>query len=324
MPDYKDLRAEMPVALDMTELVGRTPLLRLSHLSDPAHAQVLVKLESANPGGSLKDRVALAMINDAEVRGILKPGGTVLEPTSGNTGIGLAMVCAARGYKIVLVMPEDMSEERKILLQAYGAQLVLTPAAKLMAGALDKAKSLQAENPGWFMPGQFSNRANPEVHKKTTAVEIDEATEGQLDAFVAGVGTGGTITGVGEHFKEKGHPVRIIALEPAKSAVLSGGSAGTHRIQGIGAGFVPPVLNRSVIDEILTVEEEEAYRMTKQLARHEGLLVGISTGANVSAALKVAKRFGPGQRVVTLCCDMGERYFSLEDQFEKDLFRDGI
>ena len=324
MSDYKDLRAEMPVALDMTELVGRTPLLRLSHLSDPAHAQVLLKLESTNPGGSLKDRVALAMINDAEARGLLKPGGTVLEPTSGNTGIGLAMVCAARKYKLVLVMPEDMSEERRILLRAYGAKIILTPASGLMAGSVAKATSLHSQNPGWFMPSQFSNRANPEIHKKTTAVEIDEATEGHLDAFVAGIGTGGTITGVGEYFKEKGHPVRIIALEPAKSAILSGGPVGTHRIQGIGAGFVPPVLNRSVIDEILAVEEEEAYRMTKQLARHEGLLVGISTGANVSAALKVAQRYVPGQRVVTLSCDMGERYFSLEDQFEKDLGRDGI
>jgi cysteine synthase A len=221
-------------------------------------------------------------------------------------------------------MPEDMSEERRTLLAAYGARIVLTPAGRLMAGAVERAEELRKEHPDWYLPGQFTNRANPESHKRTTAPEIDAATEGRLDAFVAGVGTGGTLTGVGEYFKEKGHPVRIVAVEPEKSPVLSGGKPRPHRIQGIGAGFVPPVLNRAVLDEVLTVTEEESYRTAKRLAREEGLLVGISTGANVATALKVAARYGPGKRVVTLCCDMGERYFSLEDQFERDLFKDGI
>jgi cysteine synthase len=305
-----------PLASNITQLIGNTPLLKLQRISEKDHAQILCKLEFYNPGGSVKDRIALAMIEDAEKRGVLKPGGTLVEPTSGNTGIGLALVCAQRGYKLILVMPEDMSQERRVLLKAYGAELILTSAKGLMAEAVQKAREVQEQNPHYFMPGQFANRANPEAHKKSTAPEIEKDTEGKLDVFVAGIGTGGTITGVGEYFKAKGAKVKIIGVEPASSAVLSGGQPGTHRIQGIGAGFIPPVLNRSVLDEVVTVEDKEAFGMTKRLAREEGLLLGISSGANVAAALKIAKRFGPEARVVTICCDMGERYLSLEDEFE--------
>ncbi len=313
-----------PLSSNVIQLIGNTPLLRLRRIPDKNHAQVLCKLESFNPGGSLKDRIALAMIEDAEAKGNLKPGGTVVEPTSGNTGIGLAMVCAQRGYKLILCMPEDMSRERRVVLKAYGAELVLTPASGFMAAAVEKAKKILAEHPEYFMPGQFSNRANPEAHIKTTAPEIDRDTAGQLDAFVAGIGTGGTITGVGEYFKGKGSKVQIIGVEPASSAVLSGGKPGTHRIQGIGAGFIPPVLNRAVMDEVLTVDDRNAYLMTKRLAREEGLLLGISSGANVVAALRVAQRMGPEARVVTICCDMGERYFSLDEEFKGETTSDSI
>lgn len=313
-----------PLAKDITKLIGATPLLKLQRIPEPGSAQILCKLEFYNPGGSVKDRIALAMIEDAEKKGLLKPGGILVEPTSGNTGIGLAMVCAQRGYKLILVMPEDMSRERRVLLKAYGAELVLTPAQGLMAEAVRKAKEIKEQHPEYFMPEQFANRANPEAHKKSTALEIEKDTEGKFDAFVAGIGTGGTITGVGEYFKAKKPEVKIIGVEPAASAVLSGGKAGVHRIQGIGAGFIPSVLNRSVVDRIVTVKDEEAYRMTKRLAREEGLLLGISSGANVVAALKVAKELGPQARVVTICCDMGERYFSLEADFESDGHSDSI
>lgn len=305
-------------ATDITQIIGKTPLLRLQRIPEKGGAQILCKLEFYNPGGSVKDRIALAMIEDAENRGILKPGGTLVEPTSGNTGIGLALVCAQRGYKLILVMPEDMSQERRVLLKAYGAELVLTPAKGLMSEAVRKAEEIKEKHPEYFMPEQFANRANPEAHKKTTAPELEKDTEGKLDAFVAGIGTGGTITGVGEYFKAKNPKIKIVGVEPAASAVLSGGKPGIHRIQGIGAGFIPSVLNRSVVDEIITLEDKEAFAMTKRLAREEGLLLGISSGANVAAAVKVAKRLGPEARVATLCCDMGERYFSLEEEFEKE------
>ena len=309
-------RNRYPLASDVTNLIGGTPLLKLQRIAPKEHAQILCKLEFYNPGGSVKDRIALAMIEDAEKKGLLKPGGTLVEPTSGNTGIGLAMVSAQRGYKLILVMPEDMSQERRVLLRAYGAELVLTPAKGLMSEAVRKAQEIKGRHPEYFMPEQFANRANPEAHKKSTAPEIEKDTEGRFDAFVAGIGTGGTVTGVGEYFKSKGSPVKIIGVEPASSAVLSGGKPGVHRIQGIGAGFIPSVLNRSVLDEIVTVKDEDAFRMAKRLAREEGLLLGISSGANVVAALQVAERYGPEARIVTICCDMGERYFSLEDEFE--------
>lgn len=307
-----------PLATSITNLIGNTPLLKLQRIPDKGHAQILCKLEFYNPGGSVKDRIALAMIEDAEKKGLLKPGGTLVEPTSGNTGIGLALVCAQRGYKLILVMPEDMSQERRVLLKAYGAELVLTSAKGLMTEAVQKAREIKERNPGYFMPEQFANRANPEAHKKTTAPEIERDTEGKFDVFVAGIGTGGTITGVGEYFKPKNPKIRMVGVEPAASAVLSGGKAGVHRIQGIGAGFIPPVLNRSIIDEIVTIDDKEAFAMTKRLAREEGLLLGISSGANVAAALKIAKKLSSEARIVTICCDMGERYFSLEEEFEKD------
>ena len=310
-----------PLAGDVTKLIGETPLLKLKRIPGAGCAEILCKLEFYNPGGSVKDRIALAIINAAEKDGRLKPGGTLVEPTSGNTGIGLAMVCAQRGYKLILVMPEDMSLERRLLLKAYGAELVLSPAAGLMAEAVRVAKEIKEKNPSYFMPEQFSNRANPESHKRTTAPEIERDTQGKFEAFVAGIGTGGTITGVGEYFKAKNPSIRIIGVEPATSAVLSGGPAGKHRIQGIGAGFVPPVLNRSILDEIVTMTDQEAYTMTKRLSREEGLLLGISSGANVAAAVKVGQKLGATARVVTICCDMGERYLSLDEVFESELFQ---
>ncbi len=313
-----------PLSTNVIELIGNTPLLRLKRIPDPGHAQVLCKMESFNPGGSLKDRVALSMIQDAERKGLLKPGGTVVEPTSGNTGIGLAMICAKRGYRLILCMPEDMSRERRVVLKAYGAELVLTPAPGFMAAAMEKAQEILAENPGFFMPGQFSNRANPEAHIQTTAPEIDRDTQGEFDAFVAGIGTGGTITGVGEYFKAKNPRIQIIGVEPSASAVLSGGKPGAHRIQGIGAGFIPSILNRAVMDEVMKVDDRNAYHMTKRLAREEGLLLGISSGANVTAACRVARRLGPEAAVVTICCDMGERYFSLDEEFQGEPPSDGL
>jgi len=305
----------MPLHKDITELIGRTPLVRLNRLSPTGGATIYGKVEFFNPGGSVKDRICLNMINEAERLGALKPGGTIVEPTSGNTGIGLALVAAVRGYKLILVMPESMSMERASLLSSYGAQLVLTPAWEGMKGSIREAESIIAQNPSYFMPDQFSNPANPAMHKMTTAIEILESLDGKIDAFVAAVGTGGTITGCGELFKERNPKVNVIAVEPAGSPVLSGGEPGPHKIQGIGAGFIPKVLNRAIIDRVMTVTDDEAYQTAKQISKKEGLLVGISAGANVFAAQKVAQELGPGKNVVTILCDTGERYISIEKYF---------
>ena len=304
-----------PLHKEITELIGNTPLVRLNRLTKPGAATIYGKVEFFNPGGSVKDRICLNMINEAERQGKLKPGGTIVEPTSGNTGIGLALVAAVRGYKLILVMPESMSMERASLLSSYGAQLVLTPAWEGMKGSIKEAESILAQNPSYFMPDQFSNPANPAMHKKTTAVEIWDALDGKIDALVAAVGTGGTITGCGEFFKEKNSNIKVIAVEPATSPVLSGGDPGPHKIQGIGAGFIPKVLNRKILDRVITVTDDEAYQTAKQLSKKEGLLVGISAGANVCAAQKVADELGPGKNVVTILCDTGERYISIEKYF---------
>src|SRR5690242_6727543 len=300
---------------EVTELIGRTPLVRLNRLSPEGGATVYAKVESFNPGGSVKDRICLNMINEAERQGKLKPGGTIVEPTSGNTGIGLALIAAVRGYKLILVMPESMSMERASLLSSYGAQLVLTAAWEGMKGSIKEAESIVAQNPSYFMPDQFSNPANPAMHRKTTAVEIWDALDGRLDAFVAAVGTGGTITGCGEVFKERNRQIKVIAVEPSGSPVLSGGDPGPHKLQGIGAGFIPQVLNRKILDRVIKVTDDEAYQTTKQLSKMEGLLVGISAGANVFAAQQVAEELGPGKNVVTVLCDTGERYISIEKYF---------
>ena len=299
----------------ITDGIGNTPLVRLNRLSPEGGATIYGKVEFANPGGSVKDRICLNMLDVAEQQGQLKPGGTIVEPTSGNTGIGLALIAAVRGYKLILVMPESMSLERASLLSSYGAQLILTPAWEGMKGAIKEAESIVSQNPEYYMPDQFSNPANPAMHKKTTALELWDALDGKIDAFVAAVGTGGTITGCGEVFKERNPSVKIIAVEPAGSPVLSGGEPGPHKIQGIGAGFVPKVLNRSILDDIFRVTDEQAYQTTKLLAKKEGLLVGISSGANVFAAQNVAKELGPGKNVVTVLCDTGERYLSIEKYF---------
>jgi cysteine synthase A len=301
---------ETGIADTILDLIGATPMVRLHRVAGADVAEIAGKLESLNPGGSVKDRIALAMIETAEEQGLLKPGDTIVEPTSGNTGIGLAMVAAVKGYKLVLTMPEDMSVERRRLFTRFGAQLVLTPAIEGMTGAVYAAQELQ-EKKKHFMPQQFNNLANPEVHRRTTAGEILRQTEGKIDAFVAGVGTGGTITGVGAVLKAERPDTLVIAVEPAKSPVLAGGKAGIHAIQGIGASFVPGVLDRGVYDELIAVKDEDALTMTGRLTREEGLLVGISSGSNVWAALQVAKRLGPGKRVVTMLCDTGERYLSV-------------
>ena len=300
---------------DITELIGGTPLVRLNRLTKPGSATIYAKVESFNPGGSIKDRICLNMINEAERLGKLKPGGTIVEPTSGNTGIGLALVAAVRGYKLILVMPESMSMERASLLSSYGAQLVLTAAWEGMKGSIKEAESIVAQNPSYYMPDQFSNPANPAMHRKTTGPEIVEALDGRVDAFVAAVGTGGTITGCGEVIRERNPAAKIVAVEPAGSPVLSGGDPGPHKIQGIGAGFVPKVLNRTLLDRVITVTDDEAYQTAKLLAKKEGLLVGISAGANVFAAQKIAEELGPGKNVVTILCDTGERYISIEKYF---------
>ena len=302
---------------DVLQLIGSTPMVRLNKIRQPQMALIYAKLESFNPGGSVKDRICLRMIEDAERKGILKPGATIVEPTSGNTGIGLAMVAAVKNYKLILTLPETMSVERRFILNSFGAEIVLTPGIEGMRGAVKRAEEIVEATPNSFMPQQFNNPSNPDVHRKTTAEEILEAVRDKLDAFVAGVGTGGTITGVGEVLKRRNGKVKIVAVEPATSAVLSGGESGPHKIQGIGAGFVPKVLNKEVIDEIITVSDDDAFHMAKRLAREEGLFVGISSGAAMVAALKVAKKLGKGKVVVVILPDTGERYFSMEQYFEQ-------
>jgi cysteine synthase A len=298
----------MRIATNVLELIGNTPLIRLSRISD--QVEVLGKLESANPGGSVKDRIAASMVEAAESAGKLNPGDTIVEPTSGNTGIGLAMVAAVKGYYLKLTMPDDMSIERRTLLSLYGAEIVLTPAIEGMSGAVYAAEEMVRKF-GYFMPQQFLNQANPDIHRVTTAEEIIEATGGKIDAFVAGVGTGGTITGVGEVLKSRLARVLVVAVEPERAPVLSGGRPSPHAIQGIGAGFMPGVLNREIIDEVVTVSDDDAIAMTRRLTKEEGLLVGISAGANVSASLKVASSLGPNDKIVTMLPDTGERYLSM-------------
>lgn len=302
----------MRVANNIAELVGNTPVIKLNKLSDPGGATILVKMESFNPGASVKDRIALTMIEQAEADGKLKPGSVIVEPTSGNTGIGLAMIAAVKGYKLILVMPETMSIERRKLMAAYGADFVLTPGSEGMNGAIKKAQELISLNPHYFMPQQFENKANPEIHRKTTAKEILAQTNGNLDVFVSCVGTGGTLTGVGEVLKQQIKDLKVIAVEPAASPVLSGGKPGPHKIQGIGAGFIPDVINIKIIDEVVTVTNDDAIETARRLAKEEGLLVGISSGAAVFAAIKVAKQLPSDKVILTIAPDTGERYLSSE------------
>jgi len=300
----------MRKANNVLELIGATPIVRLGRVVGADSAEVWGKLESANPGGSVKDRIALAMIEAAEEDGALQPGGTIVEPTSGNTGIGLAMVAAYKGYKLIVTMFDTASRERRLQMQAYGAEVVLTPAAEGMRGAIKRAQELKAQNPEYFLPQQFLNAANPDMHRRTTGREILAQMEGKIDAFVAGVGTGGSITGVGEVLKEADPSTKIVAIEPAGSPILSGGEPGFSYIEGIGAGFVPEILNREIIDQVRTIEDDDAYEMARRLAREEGILVGISAGANAAMAVQVAAELGPGNVVVTILCDSGLRYLS--------------
>jgi cysteine synthase A len=301
----------MMIFRDVIALIGRTPMVRINHLTDDDAAEIYAKLEGFNPGGSVKDRIALSMIETAEREGKISPGSTIVEPTSGNTGIGLAMVAAVKGYRLILTMPETMTIERRQLLRAYGAELILTDGSRGMMGALEEAERLCLENPDYFIPHQFENPANPEAHRRTTAPEIIDDLGGVPDAFVAGVGTGGTITGTGEVLKEKRKDCLVVAVEPASSAVLSGGEPGSHRIPGIGAGFFPGVLNKDVYDEVIAVKDEDAAMMSKELSLKEGLMVGVSSGAAMWAAIKVAKRLGRGKKVVVIFPDRGERYLSM-------------
>jgi cysteine synthase A len=303
--------------VSLIELIGNTPLVQL-HRVAPEGTEVWVKCEQYNPGGSVKDRVALAMIEAAEKANRIEPGRSVIvEPTSGNTGIGLALVCAAKGYRLVLTMPESMSLERRALLSSYGAEIILTPEDRVMEGAVAKAEELLAQNPSWYMPDQFGNPANPEIHRRTTAIELlDQLGGDEVNAFVSAIGTGGTITGVGGVLRERFPSCRVVGVEPDTSAVISGRPPGPHKIQGIGAGFVPRILDRTVMTELRTINDRDAYKMSKRLAREEGLMVGISAGANVHVACDVARELGPGSRVLTILCDTGERYFSLDEHFK--------
>lgn len=301
----------MKIANNITELIGNTPLVRINKLSQGAYAEIVGKLEYQNPSHSVKDRIGVAMIDAAEKAGLIKSDTVILEPTSGNTGIALAFVCAARGYKLVLTMPDTMSRERRMLLRAYGAELVLTPGSEGMAGAIKKAEEIAAQSPNYFIPQQFNNPANPEIHRRTTAEEIWRDTDGKVDVLVAGVGTGGTITGVGEVLKARKPGFRVVAVEPDASAVLSGGTKGEHLLQGIGAGFIPDVLNTKIYDEIVRVKDEDALKTARRMAREEGLLVGISSGAAVWAALQVARRSElAGKLIVVILPSFGERYLS--------------
>ena len=303
----------MAIYQKITDLIGGTPILELSNIekAEKLDAKLLAKLEYFNPAGSVKDRIAKAMIDDAEAKGLLKPGSVIIEPTSGNTGIGLASVAAARGYRLIITMPETMSIERRNLMKAYGAELVLTEGSKCMKGAIEKAEELSNEIPGSFIPSQFTNPANPAVHEKTTGVEIWDDTDGKVDIFVAGVGTGGTISGTGAYLKQKNPDVKVIAVEPKSSPVLSEGKAGPHKIQGIGAGFVPNTLNTDIYDEVIAVENDDAFATGRAIARTEGVLVGISSGAAVWAAIQLAKRpENKGKTIVALLPDTGERYLS--------------
>jgi cysteine synthase A len=304
------------IAKDVTELTGNTPLVRINRLREPGSAEILAKLEQFSPSGSVKDRVALNMIEQAEAEGLIQSDTVIIEPSSGNTGIGLAMICAARGYRCIIVIPDSMSLERIFLLRRFGAEVVLTPARDDISGAVRKAEELAKKHAKSFVPFQFKNRWNPDVHRKTTAVELLQATGGRIDAFVAGVGTGGTITGVGRVLKERVPSVRIVAVEPARSAVLSGGKVDSHRIQGIGPGFVPDVLDRTVIDEVRSVSDKDAFEQMKQLAAREGILAGISAGAAFHVAREVARELGEGRRVVTMFADTGERYLTIQHYFE--------
>ncbi len=296
---------------NITETVGRTPLVRLNNMVDEDSAEILVKVEFFNPSSSVKDRASLYMIEGAEKEGLLKKGGTIIEPTSGNTGIGLAMIGAAKGYKVILVMPDTMSIERRKLMEAYGAQIILTDGAKGMAGSVELAKKLAKEN-NYFMPNQFGNEYNLLAHYETTAIEILEDTDGILDAFVAGVGTGGTISGTGKRLKEHNKDILLVAVQPSKSPVLTGGSPSGHKIQGIGANFIPEIYSKELVDEVLSIDEEAAYSYARRIAKEEGILCGISSGANVAAASIIAKRLGKGKRVVTVLPDTGERYLSTD------------
>lgn len=298
-------------AHSILELIGSTPVVRLKNIPAKVDAEIWGKLESLNPGGSVKDRICLSMIDAAERQGKLKPGGTIVEPTSGNTGIGLALVAAVKGYRLILTMPDTMSEERRSLLTVYGAKLILTPDTKGMGGAIHKAEELILEHPEYFMPQQFNNPANPDIHRRTTAIELLSQFK-RIDAFVSAVGTGGTITGVGEVLKDKMKDIKIFAVEPSASPVLSGGEPGYHSIQGIGAGFIPQVLNTGIYDEVIPVSDRDAALCARRLTLEEGIFVGISSGAACHAALKVAKRLGKGSVVVTIFCDTGERYLSTE------------
>lgn len=303
------------LAANVLDLIGNTPLVKLNRIVEPGMSDILAKLENFNPGGSVKDRICLAVVLDAEKKGLLKKGSTIIEPTSGNTGIGLSMVASVRGYKCILTMPETMSLERIYILKSYGSEVILTPGIEGMQGAIKKAEELLKKTPNSFMPQQFVNPANPEIHRKTTAMEILKATGGNIDIFVAGVGTGGTITGVGEVFKKHNPKIKIIAVEPKTSPVLSGGKPGPHKIQGIGAGFIPAILNRSIIDEIIQVGDNDAFKTSRRLAKEEGLFVGISAGAAAWASLKVAREIGSKKVIVTIFPDTGERYFSMEQYF---------